>query len=178
MNYKIKGLNFVQTCEACPEQYDVFDAAGVELVGYVRLRHGCLRADYPTCGDETVFEEFYGDDLTGLFNSEEDRMKYLNEIADAINEQIKKSEELLELFSAEEAKAITDSKNKKFAKTELKNLIKRIKMCAEAGKYEVNVNYHIYPENVELLKSKGYTVDKYDNTGYIISWEDTDGENN
>ena len=36
----IKGLNFKKTCDACPEQYDVFKDE--KQVGYVRLRWGNL----------------------------------------------------------------------------------------------------------------------------------------
>lgn len=44
----------VLTCGACPEQYDVF--LGQLQIGYLRLRHGAFRADYPDCGGETVYE--------------------------------------------------------------------------------------------------------------------------
>lgn len=47
-------LRVVMTCKACPEQYDVF--LGELKIGYLRLRHGEFRADYPDCGDETVYE--------------------------------------------------------------------------------------------------------------------------
>lgn len=46
-------LRLVMTCCACPEQYDVF--LGDTQVGYLRLRHGEFRADYPDCGGETVY---------------------------------------------------------------------------------------------------------------------------
>lgn len=39
---------------ACPEQHDAF--IGQQQVGYLRLRHGMFRADYPDCGGETVLE--------------------------------------------------------------------------------------------------------------------------
>ena len=35
------------TCFACPEQYDVF--LDGEQVGYLRLKHGVFRCDYPAC---------------------------------------------------------------------------------------------------------------------------------
>ena len=44
----------VETCGACPEQYDVFNEGNVQ-VGYIRLRHGTLRVDCPDCGGETVY---------------------------------------------------------------------------------------------------------------------------
>lgn len=37
----------------CPEQYDVYHG-GVQI-GYLRLRHGQFRADYPDVGGETVY---------------------------------------------------------------------------------------------------------------------------
>lgn len=42
-----RELNFVKTCDACPEQYDVFDENGYK-VAYVRLRHGWLSVECPT----------------------------------------------------------------------------------------------------------------------------------
>lgn len=57
-NYKyprqILGCEIVQTCAACPEQYEVF--LGDQQIGYLRLRHGTFRADYPDCGGLTVYE--------------------------------------------------------------------------------------------------------------------------
>lgn len=81
---KIKGLEFVQTCIACPEQYDVFDGYG-NLVGYVRLRHGFLYCDFPDVGGETIYEATTG---YGCFDNDEDRMYHLNLIADRILEKI------------------------------------------------------------------------------------------
>lgn len=63
----VEGLTLVCTCEACPEQYDVFD--GEEKVGYLRLRHGRFRADVPDCGGETVYESMTKGD--GVFDDEE-----------------------------------------------------------------------------------------------------------
>ena len=86
---KIKGLNFVRTCIACPEQYDVFDDNGV-IVGYVRLRWGSLTCDYPDVYGEEVYCTSVGNDFTGCFENEEQRMVYLNDIADKILEKINK----------------------------------------------------------------------------------------
>lgn len=44
----------VQTCGACPEQYDLFDKASGKQVAYFRLRHGTFRVDVPDCGGETI----------------------------------------------------------------------------------------------------------------------------
>jgi hypothetical protein len=48
-------LTFVQTCPACPEQYDAVDETG-QQVGYLRLRHGRFRVDYPHNGGTTIYE--------------------------------------------------------------------------------------------------------------------------
>jgi hypothetical protein len=72
------------TCIACPEQYDVFDASGKQI-GYVRLRHGELRCDYPDCGGETIYEvDPIGD---GCFDSDEERDFHLNAIAQKLKER-------------------------------------------------------------------------------------------
>lgn len=84
---KIKGLNFRCTCGVCPEQYDVFDDNG-KIVGYVRLRWGGLRCDYPDYGGETIYYTEIGDGWTGCFESEEQRMEHLNNIADKIIDKI------------------------------------------------------------------------------------------
>lgn len=41
----MEKLRLVLTCHACPEQYDVY--LGDKLIGYMRLRHGYFRAEYP-----------------------------------------------------------------------------------------------------------------------------------
>jgi hypothetical protein len=64
----INGYTLQQTSIACPEQYDVIDSNG-EMMGYLRLRHGYFRADYPTCGGETVYESNTKGD--GLFDDDE-----------------------------------------------------------------------------------------------------------
>jgi hypothetical protein len=63
------GYTLEQTCFACPEQYDVYNRDGIQ-VGYLRLRHGYFRADYPDVGVEVVYEtsNVIGD---GIFEDEE-----------------------------------------------------------------------------------------------------------
>lgn len=63
-------LRLVQTCEACPEQYDVY--LDEEEIGYLRLRHGTFRADYR---GETVYVGSPRGD--GTFKDDE-REEYLN----------------------------------------------------------------------------------------------------
>lgn len=78
----IDGLNFVMTCGACPEQYDVFK--GEDQVGYIRLRHGVFRVDCPECSGATVFEHVF-DDMLGSFDGAEQKEEYLTIAAKEIN---------------------------------------------------------------------------------------------
>lgn len=77
------GLRLELTCGACPEQYDVF-----KQVGYLRLRHGEFRVDFPECGGETIYEANPAGD--GIFEGGE-RMKYLTEAMNAILKKINKN---------------------------------------------------------------------------------------
>lgn len=77
-----KEIEFRMTCDACPEQYDVFDEDGNEIA-YVRLRWGSLYCECPF-GGETVFEASFDNGYKGSFASEEERRLYLEEIRDAI----------------------------------------------------------------------------------------------
>jgi len=62
-----KEITLVQTCFACPEQYEAF--LDGKLVGYLRLRHGFFRVDYPDAGGETIYSaETKGD---GIFSRDE-----------------------------------------------------------------------------------------------------------
>ena len=83
----IKGLNFKCTCSACPEQYNVFDN-NENIVGYVRLRWGGLTCKYPDVGGKLIYEASIGDGWCGSFESETQRLRHLNNIADRILEKI------------------------------------------------------------------------------------------
>lgn len=83
---EIKGLKFVMTCGACPEQYDVFDKNG-KMVGYVRLRWGRLLCRYQDVFGGIIYHADIGDGWTGEFENEEQRMHHLNMIADKILEK-------------------------------------------------------------------------------------------
>lgn len=83
----IGDLDFVQTCAACPEQYDVFDETGT-IVGYIRLRWGGLTCEYPDCGGELIYSANVGDGWSGCFESEEQRQEHLGNIAEAILDHI------------------------------------------------------------------------------------------
>ncbi len=77
-------LTLVKTCEACPEQYDVYD--GTVVVGYLRLRHGRFRVDVPTCGGTTIYEA--SPDGDGMFEDHE-RDYYLRFAVDAIERHLR-----------------------------------------------------------------------------------------
>lgn len=85
-NQEIDGLKLVCTCGACPEQYDVFDSEGGQ-VGYLRLRHGHFRADYPDSDGETVYQADTKSD--GVFDDEE-RIIELKRAVEAINKRMDK----------------------------------------------------------------------------------------
>ena len=67
-NLVIHGCTLVCTSIACPEQYDVFDA-DQNQIGYLRLRHGYFRAEFPEYGGETVYESDTAGD--GCFEEDE-----------------------------------------------------------------------------------------------------------
>jgi hypothetical protein len=82
----INGYRLFCTCHACPEQYDVFDDKTQKQVGYLRLRHGHFRADFPNCGGETVYEaDTIGD---GCFEDDE-KMPQLQKAIEAIAQYLK-----------------------------------------------------------------------------------------
>lgn len=86
---EILGYRLEQTCSACPEQYDVFK--GDLEVGYLRLRHGYFRADFPTCGATTVYEaNTHGD---GVFE-EHERTFHLTRAVIAIHKALKARSDL------------------------------------------------------------------------------------
>ena len=43
----------VETCYACPEQYDVY--LYNKQVGYMRLRHHMFRCDFRRCGESELY---------------------------------------------------------------------------------------------------------------------------
>ena len=77
---KIEDLELVETCGACPEQYDVL--CDGKVVGYIRLRHGIFRVDCPDCGGETILRKDVESD--GIFGSEEERKLELGIAKEAI----------------------------------------------------------------------------------------------
>ena len=83
---QLNGYNFVCTCLACPEQYDVYSPSG-GLIAYVRLRHGVLTADIGGCSMSPhfrIFEYEFEDPFQGSFTSSAERASYLRKIVVAI----------------------------------------------------------------------------------------------
>ena len=75
------------TCLMCPEQWEVFDSCSNQ-VGYIRLRHGDFRVDYPDCSGKTLLELHSGEYGDGGFNDERTRNIYLLKAVKAIDEEI------------------------------------------------------------------------------------------
>ena len=74
---EINGYNFIRTCDACPEQYDIYSNG--EKVGYVRLRFGCLTVDY---NNAKVYHHcFRYDEYKGSFDTNVEREIFLKLIA-------------------------------------------------------------------------------------------------
>lgn len=74
-----EDYELVETCNACPEQYDVF--LGSQKVGYLRLRHGHFSAEYTPTGETVYSANPEGD---GVFEPHE-RNRYLNDAVEAID---------------------------------------------------------------------------------------------
>ena len=77
---KPENLKLIETCWACPEQYDVLDPDG-DIVGYLRLRHGRFTAHLDDAAGPVVFEGCPNGD--GRFDDEE-RDRYTNQALKAI----------------------------------------------------------------------------------------------
>lgn len=77
------GVRLVLTCPSHPEQYEAF--LHDRQVGYLRLRHGMFRVDYPDAGGETIFEALpQGDDMF----TDDERDSYLNMAVSAIEQKL------------------------------------------------------------------------------------------
>lgn len=75
----IDGLVFHKTCDAWPEQYDVYK--GSKQVAYIRLRMGSLTVRVPDVDGELVYYKNYENDPTkGYFYTQEERMGQLRRI--------------------------------------------------------------------------------------------------
>lgn len=63
----MKQIELVQTCEACPEQYDAY--IGDTKIGYLRLRFGEFTVRYPDVQGQLVLSVNTRGD--GMFEDEE-----------------------------------------------------------------------------------------------------------
>jgi hypothetical protein len=68
---QIDDIELIKTCDESPEQYDAFYKG--EQVGYLRLRHGEFRVDYPECGEETIY---YSEQMNGDGKFEDDEREH------------------------------------------------------------------------------------------------------
>jgi hypothetical protein len=79
-------IDLVQTCGACPEQYDAF--IGETQVGYLRLRHGYFYVNFLDHNGERIFSAHTIGD--GIFDSSE-REEMLNAAKNAIIDKIQEN---------------------------------------------------------------------------------------
>jgi len=87
VNIRNRVYKLELTCFMCPEQWDVFSNF-FDKVGYIRLRHGEFRVDYPDCGGKTLIAECVDEHGDGAFDNEEIRNVYLLKAVKAIDEEI------------------------------------------------------------------------------------------
>ncbi|MNY14590.1 hypothetical protein D3C86_1477750 [compost metagenome] len=79
MSVRWQDIQLIETCGACPEQYDaLYDGKDV---GYLRLRHGHFYVECPNIGGKTVYAADPEGD--GCF-VEEEREYYLTSARQAI----------------------------------------------------------------------------------------------
>lgn len=74
-------IHLVETCGACPEQYDALKSNTDETIGYLRLRHGMFVVTCPNVGGESVYVAYPEGD--GVFETNE-RDLYLDHAKAAI----------------------------------------------------------------------------------------------
>ena len=89
----LDGFDFLQTCNACPEQYDV--SLNGKQMAYLRLRHGYFYAAVPDCGGEVVYEAHPKGD--GIFEWKE-REEYLRLALNAVIMHYHLAEEIVRVF--------------------------------------------------------------------------------
>lgn len=82
-------LKLIQTCIACPEQYDVVDDTTNEVIGYIRYRWGHLVCNPVENGEykfDKVLYEWYPKDSDGFEGvlEEEEREIVLSACLDAL----------------------------------------------------------------------------------------------
>lgn len=84
MHQNIHNLKLVKTCDAYPEQYDVY-YKDIYVVGYLRLRNGNFTVTFPNVfGIKILSEQPKGD---GCFDDDE-REHYLSMALNSINKNL------------------------------------------------------------------------------------------
>lgn len=73
-------IEIIKTCDACPEQYNVFVKEDNEKkqIGYLRLRWGRFVVYYPDFGGECIYEKTFCDIYKGNFGNEKERKYFLD----------------------------------------------------------------------------------------------------
>jgi len=91
-DYIIQDLQFIGTCGSHPEQMDVVNSGGY-YVGYLQLRGGNFRVEFPCNSyneNKVLFADRFEDNWKGCFDSEDERMEYLEIAATCINKELRK----------------------------------------------------------------------------------------
>jgi hypothetical protein len=69
MDFKHNGITLAPPCAACPEQYDALDQSRNQI-GYLRLRHGEFRVNFPNVHSSIIYEASPKED--GGFDDDDD----------------------------------------------------------------------------------------------------------
>lgn len=85
---KYKKIILIPDCAVCPESYTAH--YGGTVIGYLRIRYGQFSAQF---GFDTVYRKiFKNDPYKGMFDTDEERKKYLKKAKKAIYKaMVKKS---------------------------------------------------------------------------------------
>lgn len=86
-------MNLIQTCSACPEQYDLKSVLDMSMLAYFRLRFGYFRVDFGDCGGETIYGFHLDDTWAGAFDSEEQRIEQLSKGIEKVIEKLRENKE-------------------------------------------------------------------------------------
>ena len=81
-------FKLIQTCGACPEQYDIYLEDNDKRVGYMRLRHSHFYVNHISTY-QTVYNSWVNGD--GIFENEQERHKYISLGLEAIKNIIEKN---------------------------------------------------------------------------------------
>ena len=77
------NVEFIQTCSACPEQYDIVVKVDGRTKGYIHLRYGSLTVEY---NGKPIYHYEFPDKWKGCFNGQDERTYFLNKIKSIIND--------------------------------------------------------------------------------------------